>query len=134
MPSSARTPEAELSFEALPLSLGGWGRASCFPRAASCFGHQETALAPLPEPVLWLGCSVAALLGRRLRAVNSSGPRQPLPLPARPSASPRPTGAACHEASRDSEKTEHHHYPHLHQQLLSRPPPLDRALSSGDPR
>lgn len=133
MPPSARTPEVELSFEALPLSLGGWGRASCFPRAASCFGHQETALAPLLEPLLWLGCSVAALLGRRLGAVNSSGPRQPLPLPAHPSASPRPTGAACHQASRDSEKTEHC-YPHLHQQLLSRPSLLDRALSSGDPR
>lgn len=121
----------ELSFEALPLSLGGWGRASCFPQAASCFDHQETVLAPLLEPLLWLGCSVAALLGQRLGAVNSSGPRQPLPLPAHPSASPppppRPTGAACHEASRDSEKTEHC-YPHLHQQLLSRPPSLRQSL------
>lgn len=73
-----------LSAEALPRSLGGWGRASCFPQAASCFAHQEAALAPLLQRLLWPGCGVAALLGQGLGAVNSSGPRQPLPLPARP--------------------------------------------------
>lgn len=76
----------ELSSEALLRSSGGWGPASCFPRAASCFAHHEAALAPLlrslPAALLWLDCSVAAPLGQGLGAVNSSGPRQPLPLPA----------------------------------------------------
>lgn len=54
----SRSPDVELSFsDALPVSSGGWGQASCFPQAASCFAHQEAALAPLLKI---LACCVAA--------------------------------------------------------------------------
>lgn len=126
-PSRPGLPLPAPKMRSCPLRLclrppaGGWGQASCFPRAASCFAHQEAALAPVLEPLLGLGCSVAARLGQGLGAVNSSGPRQP-PLP--PAASPKP----CRNAPpQDFQRPQGDRalLSHPHHQLLPLPAPHD---------
>lgn len=121
-----RTP----SWPGLPLPgprcgavLRGLGPGQLFSPAASCFAHQEAALAPA-KTVAVVGLQRGSLAGPGPGAVNSSGPRQPLPLPAHPSARPppRPAGVSSHMTCRDPKKTKHC-YPHPHQQLLAPPTP-----------
>ena len=60
------------SSEALPLSSRGWVQASCFPRVASCFAHQEAALAPLLKS--WQSC-----WARARELLTPLGPGSPFP-------------------------------------------------------